>query len=176
MGKIWKMLVMIFALIIMDQITKGVIQSKFYHGESIPVLDGFFNFTYVRNPGAAFGFMANAHDSIRKPLFLLIPLIACGWIMTLMWKVRNTNNILLMSYSLILAGAIGNLIDRFSLGYVVDFFDFYVGNAHFPAFNIADSCITIAAFLLILDFFLEIKNRKKEILSDQPAAKDNLVQ
>ena len=75
------------------------------------------------------------------------------------------NLLLCTAYSLILAGAIGNLIDRFSLGYVVDFLDFYYGNSHFPAFNVADSSITIAAFLLIIDFVKEYQKQKGKNLS-----------
>jgi signal peptidase II len=160
MNRIWKLSLMIVTIILVDQITKGVVQSNFSLGETIPVIEGIFNFTYVRNPGAAFGFLASAHESIRKPLFLFIPVIACFWLIWLIWGVRDKNLVLSLAYSLIFAGAVGNLIDRFSLGYVVDFFDFHWGNSHFPAFNVADSAITIAAFLLIYDFFIELKKNK----------------
>jgi signal peptidase II len=159
MKKLWPYLVTISFLIIIDQITKGAVQANFNLGQSKKIIDGFFNFTYVQNPGAAFGFLANAHESIRKPLFLFIPVLACFWLVVLLWKTKDNNLILSAAYTLILAGAVGNLIDRFSLGYVVDFFDFYVGDWHFPAFNVADSCITVAAFLLIWDFICEIRNK-----------------
>lgn len=152
-------------IIFLDQLTKVLIQQKFSLGESFPIINGIFNFTYVRNPGAAFGFMANAHEAIRKPLFLFIPIVACIWLFYLLWQGKNGPKILASAYTLILAGAIGNLIDRFRLGYVVDFLDFYWGHRHFPAFNIADSAITVAAFLLIIDFFLENKRRKQEGLT-----------
>jgi signal peptidase II len=160
MKLIWKYVVVICFLIIIDQLTKGAVQSSFALGEVKPVINGFFNFTYVQNPGAAFGFLANSHENIRRPLFLFLPLIACVWIAVLLWKTRENNKILAWAYTLILAGAIGNLIDRFSMGYVVDFLDFYLGDEHFPAFNVADSAITIAAFLLIWDFILEFKRAK----------------
>lgn len=160
MNRVWRMTIMMSLIILIDQVTKGIVQSKFFLGETVPVIEGLFNFTYVKNPGAAFGFLANASIEIRQFMFLLLPVIACLWLVILIWKTRHENFLLCISYSLILAGAIGNLIDRFSMGYVVDFLDFYYGKNHFPAFNIADSSITIAAFLLIIDFINEIKNKR----------------
>jgi len=161
MDRIWKMSLLIVSIILVDQLTKGAIQSKFQLGESITIIDGLFNFTYVQNPGAAFGFMAKASAPVRKILFLLLPVIACFWLLWLIWVTRKTNYLLCVAYSLILAGAVGNLIDRFSMGYVVDFLDFYWGMSHFPAFNVADSSITIAAFLLIIDLIKESFNKIK---------------
>lgn len=152
--------VLIVGLIILDQVTKYAIRSKMYVGESFDIIKGLFSITYVRNPGAAFGFLATANDSIRKPLFLFLPVLACFWLCYLIWTSRNQNKLLCVSYSLILAGAVGNLIDRFLLGYVVDFLDFYWQMSHFPAFNVADSSISVAAGLLILDFFFQLKRKK----------------
>ena len=151
---------MIAAIIIGDQITKGLIQQKFFLGESIPVIPNLFHLTYVRNPGAAFGMLAYAPEYIRTPLFFALPVVACFWLVFLIWSNRNKNFIHCLSYSLIFAGAVGNLIDRFSMNYVVDFFDFFWGTHHFAAFNIADSSISIAAILLIFD--LLFLNKKKE--------------
>jgi signal peptidase II len=166
MNRIWKMALLIVGIILADQLTKGAIQSKFQLHETIDIIDGFFNLTYVRNPGAAFGFLADAHENIRRPLFLFIPVGVCIFLVKLIWVERNKSFLLCLTYSLILAGAIGNLIDRFALGYVVDFFDFYYGSSHFPAFNIADSAITIAAFLLIYDFILSLKRENEEKKSE----------
>ncbi len=157
MNRMWHFLLIIVGLILLDQLTKGAVQSSFELGESQTIIKGFFNFTRVHNTGAAFGFMARAGDTVRKLLFLLIPIIACFWLMTLIWKSRKEPYLHGLCYSLILAGAIGNLIDRILLGYVVDFFDFYIGNSHYPAFNIADSAITVGACLLVLDHFLRKK-------------------
>ncbi|MBT3983050.1 MAG: signal peptidase II [Bacteriovoracaceae bacterium] len=163
MNRIWMLSLLIVGIIIADQLSKGAVQSNFHIGESKVVIDGFFNFTYITNKGAAFGFLSDASDSIRKPLFLFIPVIACIWLGWLIWASRKQALIAGLAYSLILSGAIGNLIDRFSLGYVVDFLDFYYKANHFPAFNIADSAITIAAFLLGIDFIQQIiKNRKPQ--------------
>jgi signal peptidase II len=159
--KLWPYLLSTVLIIFFDQYTKYLITDTFnFHlGESVPVIDGLFNFTYVRNPGAAFGFLAHASDSVRKPLFLLIPVLACFWLVWLLLKSIDKNKMLAISYTMIFAGAIGNLIDRFRLDYVVDFLDFYIGRSHFPAFNIADSSISIAAALIILDLFLQMKNK-----------------
>jgi signal peptidase II len=166
MRRVIVMAVLAIAIVVVDQITKELIQANFTLGEALPIIDGIFNLTHIRNPGAAFGFLANADASIRKPLFLFIPVVACVWVIWLIWKTRNTNFMLCLAYTLILAGAVGNLIDRFSMGYVVDFLDFYWGNSHFPAFNVADSSITIAAFLLIIDLLINIKQGSTEEAAD----------
>ncbi len=156
----------IILLILIDQLTKWWIRADFSLGESISVLDGFFNITYVRNTGAAFGMGAEFHDSVRRPLFLFIPVLACLWLVWLIWKSKRGKLLDLVSYSLILAGAVGNLIDRFVLGYVVDFLDFHHGAWHFPAFNIADSSITIAACLLIIGFIPLRKSKASSNVAD----------
>jgi len=161
MGRFFKLLVLIFTIIIMDQVTKAIVQQRFSLGESIIVLENFFNFTYVRNSGAAWGMFADATDWIRIPLFFILPVFACFWLVYLVWTTRRENLLLSTAFSFILAGAIGNLIDRFTMNYVVDFLDFYWGTYHFPAFNIADSSITIGAILLIYDN-LFLQNKVKE--------------
>lgn len=159
MKKIVLFFLLIVFIIVLDQFTKYYVFHNFYLGESIPVIDGFFNLTYVRNPGAAFGFGGAFHNWIRYTLFLALPVVACVWLLVLLLKSMRGPVIMTYAYALILGGAIGNLIDRFRLDFVVDFFDFYIGKHHFATFNIADSAITIAAGLIILDFFL---NKKKE--------------
>ena len=150
MDRIWKMSLLIVFVALSDQFTKGIIQSNMAWGESYPVVEGFFNITHVRNTGAAWGIGAGLSGLMRGVFLLGLPLAACLWLVCLIWTSRRTDLLACISYSLILAGAIGNLIDRFFLGYVVDFLDFYVGTWHFPAFNVADSSISIAAFLLIV--------------------------
>lgn len=163
MARFWSLCLLMATLIIIDQLTKGAIQTSFYWGESVPVIQGFFNLAYVKNTGAAFGFMANGPLWARQILFLALPVFFCGWIFYLLVKTLKGPFFLSLAYALILAGAIGNLIDRFSLGYVVDFLLFYWKDEanHFPAFNVADSCISIAAGLLIIDFFLQLKMKKE---------------
>lgn len=156
----FKYLVLIFFLIILDQLTKGAISQSFSLHESKVLIEGFFSFTRIHNTGAAFGLGAGSHEIVRKVFFLGLPVIACSWICVLIWKARKDKPLLTTAYSLILAGAIGNLIDRFALGYVIDFFDFYIGNHHYPAFNVADSSITVGAVVLIIDMALEAKRKK----------------
>lgn len=164
MARFWSLCLMMATLIIVDQLTKGAIQTSLFYGQTIPVIDGFFSIAYVKNTGAAFGFGADGPTWFRQIFFLGLPVIFCGWIFFLMVKTLKGPFFMSLAYALIIAGAIGNLIDRFSLGYVVDFLMFYWKNEsnHFPAFNVADSCISIAAGLLIFDFFLQVKNKKSE--------------
>jgi signal peptidase II len=163
MARFWTLCLLISALIIIDQISKAAIQSNLYWGQSIPVIEGFFSIAYVKNTGAAFGFMADAPLFYRQILFLALPVIFCGWIFYLLIKTLKGPFYISLAYALILAGATGNLIDRFALGYVVDFLLFYwkAEENHFPAFNVADSCITVAAGLLIIDFFEQLKAKKQ---------------
>jgi signal peptidase II len=152
-------------LIIVDQLTKGAIQTSLYYGQTIPVIKGFFSIAYVKNTGAAFGFGAGGPEWFRQVFFLLLPVVFCGWIFWLLVKTIKGPLYLSLAYALIIAGAVGNLIDRFSLGYVVDFLMFYWKDEanHFPAFNVADSCITVAAGLLIIDFFIHAKAKKASV-------------
>jgi signal peptidase II len=151
---------MMATIIIADQITKGLIQQKFFLGESLPVIPGLLHLTYVKNPGAAFGMLAYAPDYIRTPLFFALPVVASIWLLYLIWTTRNKNFFHCLAYSLIFSGAVGNLIDRFSMNYVVDFIDFFWRSHHFAAFNIADSAISIAAGILIIDLLLSSKKKE----------------
>lgn len=149
-------------LIIVDQVTKLMIKSKFVLYESVPVIDGFFNITYVLNPGAAFGILANLPETYRKGFFIIITIIAISAILYLMIK-ESHFKLRSVAYTLILSGAVGNFIDRVYMGKVVDFLDVYIKNHHWPAFNVADSAITIGVFLLILDMVF-INNESKQQL------------
>lgn len=152
---------MICFLIIIDQLTKGWTQSAFrFEGETLKVIDGFFSLTFVKNPGAAFGMGGQASLLVRQLMFLLVPTLFSLWVAYMLVKTIAGPFHLSMAYALILAGAVGNLIDRYTLGYVVDFFLFYYRQYDFPAFNVADSCITIAAGLLIWDMLLQLKKKK----------------
>lgn len=163
MARFWTLSLVMATLIIVDQLSKGAIQSSLYYGQTIPVIEGFFSIAYVKNTGAAFGFGADGANWFRYIFFFALPVLFCGWILYLLIKTLKGPFYVSLAYALILAGATGNLIDRFSLGYVVDFLMFYWKEEanHFPAFNVADSCITIAAGLLIIDFFSQLKAKKK---------------
>ena len=151
------------SVILLDQLTKQIIISKFYLGESISIIPGLFNFTYVRNTGAAFGILSSADPSFRVPFFLIIPGIAIGIIIYLFKKLEPGHTFLATALSLILSGAIGNLIDRVVYRYVIDFLDFHWKEIyHFPAFNIADSAITVGVAFMILDMFFPYQTNNKE--------------
>lgn len=149
----WQVLFGVLPLIvILDQWTKALILERFRYGESIPVISGFFNLTYVRNTGAAFGFLAQADPSFRVPFFLMVPMIALVVIWFVFRQVPERSLYMSSALSLVVSGAIGNLIDRVRYGYVVDFLDFHWKyQAHFPAFNVADSAICVGVGLLMLD-------------------------
>ncbi len=161
MKKLIFLLLSIVVIIVVDQWSKIYVANNFYVGESIKVIDGLMNFTYVRNTGAAFGFGGAFQDWIRYTIFRALPVIACVWLFVLLIKSYKDKLLLSSAYALILAGAIGNLIDRFRLDYVIDFFDFYYGKSHFSVFNVADSAISVAAGLLIIDYFRERSREKK---------------
>jgi len=144
----------------LDQITKAAITSRFMLHEVYPVIPGLFNLVYVLNPGAAFGFLADASATFRYVFFTGITVVAAGLIVYYLVKTNPRNLILASSLTLIFGGAIGNLIDRIRFGSVVDFLDFYLGAAHWPAFNVADSAITVGAALMIWEMILHRKEKK----------------
>ena len=164
--KYWIMLVWPLLILVSDQWTKQLIIDRFSLGESIPVIHGLFSITYVRNTGAAFGFLASTDPSFRIPFFLAVPLVALFVIIHLMRKLPDSDLRTATALALVSGGAVGNLIDRMRFGYVVDFLDFHWKyQAHFPAFNVADSAICVGVGLLMLDLF---KSEGAE--SDAPTA------
>ena len=143
-------LILATVIIIFDQITKLWISQNFVYGESMAVTD-FFNLVLVHNSGAAFSFLSNA-GGWQRWLFSAIAAIASVWIIWLLRK-HKQEKLFCFALTLILGGALGNLIDRAVYGYVVDFLDFYWNAYHFPAFNIADSAVTCGAGLLLWESF-----------------------
>lgn len=114
------------------------------------------------NPGAAFGFLANASETFRYIFFTGITVLAAGLIIYYLVKSNPRNLLLSAALTLIFGGAVGNLIDRLRFGAVVDFLDVYIGGAHWPAFNVADSAITVGAILMIWEMILNRKNKQVE--------------
>lgn len=147
-------LVVVSAIVlVLDQWTKHLVYTHFKWGESRPVIDGLFSLTYVRNMGAAFGFLHNAPPWFRDPFFIIIPILALFMILFLLAASPAKSKLAPLGLSLVFGGAIGNLIDRLRFGYVVDFLDFYWKTSHWPAFNVADSCIVVGVgILFILSF------------------------
>jgi len=139
-------------IVILDQWTKLYIKANFELYDTKPVVDGFFSITYVLNPGAAFGFLAKLDESYRQIFFVIVTFIAIAAVTYLMVKERGMK-IRLLSYTLILAGAVGNFIDRVYIGKVVDFLLFYYKSFQWPAFNVADISISIGIGILMIDYF-----------------------
>ena len=148
-------------ILMADQLTKIYIDRTIQLYDSIPVIDGLFSITYLRNRGAAFSFLADA--SWRLPFFILATVIAVIAILVAFTKLRDDQRFAAISLTLILSGAVGNLIDRVRLGEVIDFLDVYWGRHHWPAFNVADSAICVGVACLALDMFREERRVKREL-------------
>ncbi|MDA3918125.1 MAG: signal peptidase II [Deltaproteobacteria bacterium] len=147
---IWTRLILISGSIIFaDQLTKYIIKINIALYDKIIVIKNFFNITHILNPGGAFGFFASISPGVRKFLFLFVYSIVALLILWFYKKYAENFIFLSIGLALIFGGAVGNLIDRFIYGKVVDFLDFYMGTYHWPAFNIADSAISIGMGILI---------------------------
>jgi len=131
--------IFVFIILALDQLTKFYFAKNLFLNQSVPVIKGFFHLTLVHNRGAAFGILKN-----QIPLFIVTSLFAIILIFVHLKKYKTSYSLYSLSLSLILAGAVGNFIDRVSFGYVIDFLDFRI----WPVFNVADSAITIGAILL----------------------------
>ena len=154
----WRWFVLAAAVVVADQGTKAIVLGRFVLGERVEVTS-FFNMVLVYNKGAAFSFLSDA-AGWQTPLLIGFALVAIGIVGTLL--VRSPGKRLLCSgLALILGGALGNLIDRFRYGQVVDFLDFHAGAWHWPAFNVADSAISVGAALLIIEGFLHHEGRAR---------------
>lgn len=138
------------SVVFLDQLCKFYIEKYILLNGPVEVVGGLFNLTYVRNSGAAFGLLSRASLPFKSYFFISISILALIGIFYFLKKLREEEIGLTLGLSLIFGGALGNLIDRASIGVVIDFLDFHVGSFHWPAFNIADTAITIGAFLLVL--------------------------
>lgn len=140
---------MAILVVLLDRLTKWLVATKITLHDSIAVLPGFFRLTHVQNSGAAFGLFAESSSEWKVAILILFSILALAVVSALLWKNSHSMTATGVGLSLILGGAIGNLYDRLLTGRVVDFFDFYLGSYHWPAFNIADSAIVIGALLLV---------------------------
>jgi signal peptidase II len=149
LAKIIKLLMVSGCVIVLDQISKMIILRWMPMFEIIPVIPGFFNITHIHNPGGAFGFMADQGPHIRSFIFLAMSSLAAIVVLYFYFSTPIHYTWLSIALLLIFGGAVGNMIDRFRFGEVVDFLDFYVGGYHWPAFNVADSGITVGMTILV---------------------------
>ncbi len=147
-------------IVCLDQASKLAVQGSLRIYESVPIINGFFNMVHVRNRGMAFGFM-NRPD-MNFGFWVLVSATVLAIILLLFWfyRMEDESNWMTLGLSLILGGALGNLIDRVRLHEVIDFLDFYMGSYHWPAFNVADAAITVGAFMVGLNLFLKPPEKK----------------
>lgn len=151
-------------LVALDQLTKIYIHTHFQLGESLQIFPPIFNFTYVRNYGAAFGFLSESHPGFREIFFLSIPPIAMIIIINILRGVPESEKWQVFALSSIFGGAIGNYIDRLRFGYVIDFLDFHIKEYSWPAFNIADSAIVVGVCILLFFMVFEKQIEKRKLL------------
>jgi signal peptidase II len=154
---LWTWLSLALIIILLDQFTKILIVGAYRLGDATRITS-FFNIVRVHNEGAAFSFLASA-GGWQRWFFTAVGVIA---VVAIVWMLRSHAGQKLFAFalSMILGGAVGNVIDRVWYGYVVDFLDFHTAGIHFPAFNVADAAITLGAFCLILDELLRVKRAR----------------
>jgi signal peptidase II len=150
-----KYYLLIAALVVLaDRGAKRLVASRIPLHDSLVVIPGFFRLTHVENRGAAFGLFDGIGSEWKTTLLIVFSLAALAVVAALLWKNGHSLSVSGIGLALVLGGAAGNLWDRLASRHVIDFLDFYVGNYHWPAFNLADSAIVVGAFLLIAEILL----------------------
>ena len=155
---IWPALI----IVVLDQVSKYLVMTRIEIHRSSPVISGFFNLVHTRNRGIAFGMFNQPGSDLGYYLLLSATFVAV--ILLLFWfsRLKPEERILVPGFSLILGGAVGNLIDRIRLREVIDFLDFYIGPYHWPAFNVADSAISVGTFWIVLSLLFLIPREHPE--------------
>jgi signal peptidase II len=179
-GSRWPYFVLAAIVLAVDQATKVLAHAHLRDTPAVPVVPGFFDLSYSRNPGGLFGYFGSLPDPWRGVLLTALPVVAVALIVVFLLRSDGAHVRMRLGLASILGGAVGNLVDRVVRGEVVDFFDVYVsapaladwlvrtfGTAHWPTFNVADSCIVTGAGLLILDM-LRAEPRAAELGGDAP--------
>lgn len=133
-----------------DQVTKSMVDASIPEHEIVPVIPGFFNLTHVRNGGAAFGLFADSPAPWKTGLLIVISIALLGSVIGVVWRSRRLQWEAGVGLSLVLGGALSNLLDRIRMGRVIDFLDFYIRSYHWYTFNLADSAIVVGAGFLVL--------------------------
>jgi len=160
-------------IVVLDQIVKMYVHSHFQLGESTPVWPGFFNITYVRNFGAAFGFLHQSQPTFREIFFLTMPPIALVIILVILRGVKDNDWPQILALSSVFGGAIGNYIDRVRFRYVIDFLDFHWRETYtYPAFNVADMAIVIGVGVLLFLMYLDGRKQTQNSSPVQSASGD----
>jgi len=151
-GRLPFTLLVIFILLL-DRWTKWLVHSRLLLNQTILVIDGFFNITYVRNTGVAFGILDPVQSSMKSTILAVLTIGAIIGVIVYSWRTPLSQRLLQAALSLILAGALGNLYDRIRYGYVIDFIEVYFHSYRWPSFNVADSAITTGVALLAIEMF-----------------------
>ncbi len=149
-------------VVLLDQVTKAILVRKLELHEYRPIIDGLLSLSHVNNRGAAFGFLSDAKLPYQPVLLSLLSFAALVAIAYYFVRLPPSARLPRLALALVLGGAVGNLIDRVRLGYVVDFVHVYWGQHAWPDFNVADSAITVGVVLLILDILFEPRAEKSE--------------
>ncbi|MBL4827314.1 MAG: lipoprotein signal peptidase [Spongiibacteraceae bacterium] len=160
MSRLWPYLLLVLVIVGLDQWTKSLASSQLQYGIPVEILS-VFNLTLQHNQGAAFSFLSDA-GGWQRWFFTIVSSVVSIVLAVWLYRLSAQEKMLAASLSLILGGAIGNLWDRIELGYVVDFISVHYQMHYFPAFNIADSAITVGAGLMLLDMFLHPEKNSKD--------------
>lgn len=160
-----------FLIVALDQLVKMSIHLHYQLGESTPIVSGFFNITYVRNFGAAFGFLAQSHPTFREYFFLAMPPVALIIILLILRGISDRDYPQIFALAFVSGGAIGNYVDRLRFRYVIDFLDFHWKEAYtWPAFNIADMAIVGGVTALLLLMFIDHRKSADKLATREPSA------
>ncbi|MGH7803382.1 MAG: signal peptidase II [Candidatus Binatia bacterium] len=154
------------AIIAADQATKAIILARFEAHDSVTVIDGFLKIVHVRNPGAAFSLLAGASEAFRAPFFIVVTIAAIVVLTSIAWRLDPRERWLATALGGVLGGAVGNLIDRLRFGEVVDFVYVHWGDWVWPAFNVADSSISISVIGIVLHSLLSQDSHASSRSSD----------
>ena len=149
------------AVLLLDQATKQIIIRSLRLGEGFPVVSGYFDITFVLNPGAAFSFLATLSERVRNPFFIAISVTAIVLIVIYHTRFAHQHRLTSFALVLVLGGASGNLVDRLRYGVVVDFLDVHIHQYHWPVFNVADSAISVGVGLMLLEMLLDWRDGKQ---------------
>src|SRR5262245_47614765 len=164
-----RILIISVAIVVLDQFTKLAIKARFFLGESIDLLGNYLRFTYIENPGMAFGIRIGG-----KYFFTIFASIATLVILYYLYRIRHERFASRLALAFILGGAAGNLIDRYAYGQVIDFIDVGLGDTRWPVFNVADSAVTVGMIMLIAFVLFERetpleKTKMPVFLASEPA-------
>ncbi len=160
-------LLLALAILAADQWTKGLVEAHFLLHTGSVVIPGFFHLSHVQNTGVAFGIFAS-QDGTASPALVAFTILALGAVLLYLRLVPRAERRLLGAVGLLLGGAAGNLLDRVAAGAVTDFLDFSIGGHHWPAFNVADSAITVGIGILVLDTFLGRPSATQDVPANAP--------